>query len=89
MRQQVHFSGKKIWIILKNSLNKSCTELNFLQKNQWNHIFTCPRSEARGLQRFAFLEYYNALHDWREIQKKRSTEQKTGIVPIFVRLEKN
>ncbi len=33
-------------IILKNTSNKSCTELNFLQETQWTHISIYSRSGA-------------------------------------------
>ncbi len=40
----------KEYIVLK-LLNKSCSELNFVQKSQWAHMSINPRSGARGLKR--------------------------------------
>ncbi len=34
----------KIILITKNTLNKSCSELNFLQKSWWAHMSISPRS---------------------------------------------
>ncbi len=51
----------KIQTISKNSSNKICWTLNFFQKSQWSHVSISPRSGTRGLQRVAFLKYYNAL----------------------------
>ncbi len=51
-----------IWIISKKGSNKSCSELNFLQKTLWTHISVSPRSGAKGLQRFPFLISYNVLY---------------------------
>ncbi len=50
---------------IKNDLNKSCAELNFLQKTRWKHIslYTRSRVGREGLQRFAILKY-NAL-EWK------------------------
>ncbi len=52
---------RKVRMILKNALNKNCSELNFLQKTQWTQISTSSRSGARGLHRLSFLKYYNVL----------------------------
>ncbi len=41
--------------------NKSCPELNFLQKSQWAHMFNSPRTGARGLERSPCLKYYYVL----------------------------
>ncbi len=49
-----------IQILSKDALNKSCSELNFLQKAQWTHIMS-PRSGASGIQRLSCLKYYNTL----------------------------
>ncbi len=34
--------------VAKSCSNKSCWELNFLQKTQWAHIFISPRARPRG-----------------------------------------
>ncbi len=39
---------QKVQIILKNTSNKNCSELNFLQKTQWTHISISPRSGGKG-----------------------------------------
>ncbi len=52
---------QKVQIILKNTSNKDCSELNFLRKTQWIHISIFPRSWAEGLQWLPFLKYYNVL----------------------------
>ncbi len=49
----------KILFILKNALNKSCWELNFLEKIQRAHASISPRSGSGGLQRWKCLKYYN------------------------------
>ncbi len=43
-------------MILKNSLNKSFAELNFLQKTQWSHISIFIGSGAMELKRFAIFK---------------------------------
>ncbi len=45
----------KIPIILKNVLNKSCCELNFLQEPQWTHISISPGSGAKGSKGWSML----------------------------------
>ncbi len=55
--------ARKIMIYLKNALNKSCSEFNFLQKTQWTNVSISLYSGARGLQRLPFLKYFNAL-EW-------------------------
>ncbi len=45
----------------KNTSNKSCSELNFLQKTQETHMSIVLESRARGLQRLLFLKYYDVL----------------------------
>ncbi len=52
---------QNIPIISKNASNKSCIELNFLQKTVRKRIFIYKCGGARVLQRLAFLKYYNAL----------------------------
>ncbi len=55
------YALQKTLIISKNASNKCCTELNLLQKTLWAHISIYPWNGARGLQKFQFLKYYNAL----------------------------
>ncbi len=45
--------------ISKKASNKSCLELNFVQKSSWAHISISPRSGDRGLQRSVCLKSYN------------------------------
>ncbi len=52
---------QKLNIQLKKYKYKSCSELNFLQKKSWTRMSISPRSGTKGLQRLAFLKYYNAL----------------------------
>ncbi len=57
---------QKISVITKNLSNKNCSELNFLQKTHWTHISISPRSGARRLQNFHFLNiviYQNGKAD--------------------------
>ncbi len=54
-------AAKKILIISKNTSNKNCSELNFLQKSQWTHNTISLSSVAEGLQKLPFLKYYNIL----------------------------
>ncbi len=54
----------KVYFVWKNDSNKSCSELNFLQKSQCTHICTFCRSGARGPKVCYFWNmYYNAL-EW-------------------------
>ncbi len=39
----------KIRITSKNALNKSCSQLNFVQESQWACMYISPRSGARSL----------------------------------------
>ncbi len=55
---------QKIPIISKNSSNKNCSELNFLQKTQWTHVSISSRNEATGFQRLPLLKYYHVL-EWK------------------------
>ncbi len=41
---------RKISIIWKTASSKSCLELNSLQKSQWTHMSTSPRSEQGGTE---------------------------------------
>ncbi len=50
----------KITDYTKNTSNKSCWELNFLQKTQWAHMSISSR-RARSLQRLPCFKYYNVL----------------------------
>ncbi len=36
---------------IKKNFNKSCSELSFVQKSSWAHMFISPTSGDRGLQR--------------------------------------
>ncbi len=47
--------------MLKNALNKSHCELNFLLEAQWKHMSISPRSRVRGLQRLPCFKYYAVL----------------------------
>ncbi len=55
------FTLQTIRIISKNTLNKSCSKLNFPQRTQRTHISISFRSGPGGLQRFPFLISYNVL----------------------------
>ncbi len=44
----------KLQIISKNCSNKSCSELNFIQKGQWTYVHV-------GLERLICFEYYITL----------------------------
>ncbi len=48
----------KISIISKTTSNKSCSELNFLQKT---HGRICISPSGKGLQRLICLKYYDVL----------------------------
>ncbi len=49
-------------MISKKAKNKSCLELNFVQKSPRAHLSTPPpRSEVRGLERLIWLKYYFVL----------------------------
>ncbi len=41
----------EIRILLKKASNKSCSELNFIQKSPRAHMSISPQSGARGLKR--------------------------------------
>ncbi len=58
-------------MLLKNDSNKSCSELNFLQKSQWSHMSVSPIVEL-GTSKIAFLKYYSAL---KRKSKKFNSEQ--------------
>ncbi len=51
---------------MEKTSDKSCLELNFLQKSQWAHMSTFPQSGTRGLQRLMSLKYYN-VEKWGSI----------------------
>ncbi len=50
----------KIRIISKKALNKSCSELNFVQRSPRAHMSISPMGGAMGLQRSVCLKCYNA-----------------------------
>ncbi len=45
----------------KKASNKSCSELNFLQKSYQAHVSISLRSGIRGLQRLPCLKHFNVL----------------------------
>ncbi len=47
----------KVRISRKKASNKSCLELNFIQKNTRAHMYISPGSGARGLERLAHSKY--------------------------------
>ncbi len=49
--KNTHHMGKK-------TLNKRCSELNFVQKSPREHMFISPQSGASGLERLICLKYY-------------------------------
>ncbi len=51
----------KIRIISKKASNKSCSELNFIQKSLQAHTSISPQGGARELERLMWLEYYIVL----------------------------
>ncbi len=62
MRKYVYFSAeycKKTPIIWRYALNKSCIELNFLQKNLVDAYLYLPGVELEGSKDLLFLKYYN------------------------------
>ncbi len=54
---------QQILIISKNASNKSCAELNFLEKTQRTRISVYHRSGARG---FKDLGFWNITMPWKE-----------------------
>ncbi len=50
---------QKLSLISKTCSNKSCSELNFVQKSQRVHMSISVRSGARGLERLPSFKYYN------------------------------
>ncbi len=53
---------QKLPIIMKNTSDKSCSQLNFPQKSQWGHIFISSWGGTRGggvpkISVFKILEY--------------------------------
>ncbi len=46
---------------VKKASNKSCSKLNFLQKNPGTHMSISPQSGARWLERLICLKYYFVL----------------------------
>ncbi len=51
----------KIRITWKKASNKSCSELNFVQKSPWAHMSISHRSRAWELERLIWLKYYIVL----------------------------
>ncbi len=51
--------ASKIRIASKNVSNKSCSELNFVQKSPRVHIFISPWNGATVLERLASSKYYS------------------------------
>ncbi len=51
----------KLTIISKNCSNKSCSELNFVQKCHWTRMSITPRSGATRLERLICFKYYIIL----------------------------
>ncbi len=60
----------KLRIITKIASNKTCPELNFLQKSQWVHMSTSPRSEPGG---FVTITLYHNLSNMAIFQAPSST----------------
>ncbi len=54
----------KIYMILKKAFNKSCLELNFIQKSPGAHLSISHRRGGRGLQRSICLKSYN-VQKWK------------------------
>ncbi len=52
---------RKVRITYKKASNKSCSELNFVQKSAQAHMSFSPWSGARGLERLIWLKYNIAL----------------------------
>ncbi len=52
---------QKMPIVSKNNSNKSCGQLNFLQKTQWDTLVYLPQSGVRELHMLPYLKYYNIL----------------------------
>ncbi len=53
---------QKVPTISKNASIKSCSNLNFLQKMHWEHIFISPRSRATGCPTLDM--YWNGKVGW-------------------------
>ncbi len=47
----------KLPIISNNGSNKSCWELNLVQKSRWTYMSISARSGARGLERSMYFKY--------------------------------
>ncbi len=48
-------------IIAKNVLNKSCSELNFLQNSQWAHMSTSLPEWSHGAPKIAVFEILQCI----------------------------
>ncbi len=64
----------KIRMVSKEASNKSCLELNFVQKSVDAHMSISPRSEARGLQK---------IHVWNLIMYRNG---ELGLIALTVSL---
>ncbi len=69
----------KVRIISKNASNKSCLELNFVQKTLQVHMFISHRSGARSLQRLICLKYYSVLK-WERFTLEFNTAKITDYI---------
>ncbi len=69
---------QKLPIISKNVLNKSCPELNFMQKSQWTGICISHRSGARVLQRY--LHQRSTKKPPQQYSKSKKQNSKTHIL---------
>ncbi len=54
-------NGAKIRITRKEASNKSCLELNFIQKSPRVHMSVSSQSGARGIKRLTWLKYVIVL----------------------------
>ncbi len=59
----LQLKAAKLPIITKNTSNKSCSQLNFLQKSQQAQMSISPRSGTRERQRF---DVWNIVMFWNE-----------------------
>ncbi len=58
------FNAAKKHIASKKASNKSCSELNFIQKSPRAHMLISHMSGAAGLQRSVYLKSYN-VQKWK------------------------
>ncbi len=52
---------EKLWKYNGKNVNVKVVQIKFPTKKFVEHMSISPVSGTRGLQRFAFLKYYNAL----------------------------